>query len=194
MGVRQAIHSLENSDLVLLILDANEPLSAQDKHLTGLINERRKSLIIIVNKWDLFKEEGETAQENFFQKISSHFPFLSYAPVIFASAKTGWRVHKIFDLIKEVFLNRSKTIEEGTLSDFMRKLVRLHLPTKGRGVRHPRIYSLKQIATAPPTFQVTIKQKTSLHESYLKFIENHLRDDFHLLGTPVIVYAKKIKI
>lgn len=194
MGVQQAIHSLENSDLSLLVLDVSEPFSVQDRHLAGLVGEKHKGLIIILNKWDLIKDRDEKMQQKFIDSVYYHFPFLRFAPILFVSAKTHLKVQKIFDLIVTTYQNRFKTIDEETLSEFMKKLIRLHLPTRGKGVRHPRIYSLKQVDTAPPTFQVTIKQKTSLHESYLKFIENHLREEFGFAGTPVVVYAKKIRI
>lgn len=194
MGVQQATHSLENSDLSLLVLDVSEPFSVQDRHLAGLVGEKHKGLIIILNKWDLIKDRDETMQQKFIDSVYYHFPFLRFAPILFVSAKTHLKVQKIFDLIVTIYQNRFKTIDEKTLSEFMKKLIRLHLPTRGKGVRHPKIYSLKQVDTAPPTFQVTIKQKTSLHESYLKFIENHLREEFGFAGTPVVVYAKKVRI
>lgn len=194
MGVGQAVHSLQNSDLALLVLDASEPFKAQDKQLVGLIADRHKGLIIIVNKWDLVEDRGEENRARFLEEIFYYFPFLRYAPVLFVSAKTHLKVHQMFKLIKEINQSSLKTIEESTLRDFMKKIIRIHRPARGKGVRHPRISSLKQIDTAPPTFQVTIKQKTSLHESYLKFIENQLRQEFGFEGTPVIVYAKKVKI
>lgn len=193
MGVDQAVRSLQNSDLALLILDASEPFKSQDKQLVGLIAERHKGLVIIMNKWDLIKDQGEESRGRFLEEIFYYFPFLRYAPVLFVSAKTHLKVHQIFDLIKKIYQNSLKTIEEEKLRDFMKKVIKIHRPARGKGVRHPKIYSLKQIDTAPPTFQVAIKQKTSLHESYLRFIENQLRKEFGFEGTPVVVYAKKIK-
>ncbi|MEK7189618.1 MAG: ribosome-associated GTPase EngA, partial [Patescibacteria group bacterium] len=143
--------------------------------------------------FDLFQDQGEEAEEKIRRDFAQTFPFLAYAPIVFASAKTHWRVHKVFEMIRKVMLGRGKTIEEPVLADLMKRLIHHRLPTKGKGVRHPHIYSLKQVAADPPTFQVTIKQKTSLHESYLRFIENQLRMEFNLIGTPVVVYANKIK-
>ena len=158
---------------------------------TGLT--KAKSLIIVINKFDLFQDQDEEAEEKIRRDFAQTFPFLAYAPIVFVSAKTHWRVHKVFEMIRKVMLGRGKTIEEPILADLMKRLIHHRLPTKGKGVRHPHIYSLKQVAVDPPTFQVTIKQKTSLHESYLRFIENQLRMEFNLIGTPVVVYANKIK-
>ncbi len=194
MGAGQAIQGVAQADAVLLVLDAVEPFSDQDKHLVNLISEKKRGLIIIVNKWDLFQDGGEEAQDAFLDDLNSYFSFLSFAPVLFISAKTHWRIQKIFNLIKEVAANRQKVIEQKNLDEFLKKITRFHKPTRGHGVRHPNIYSLQQVATAPPTFQVAIKQKTSLHESYLKFMGKQLRQEFDFKGTPVVVYAKKIKV
>lgn len=193
MSARQTESGLRHTDLVLLVLDASEPFTSQDKHLSMLVKESQKSLIIIINKFDLFQDQGEEAEEKIKRDFIQMFPFLAYAPILFVSAKTHWRVHKIFEMIKKVMAGRGQVIEESVLADLMKRLIHHRLPTKGKGVRHPQIYSLKQMASAPPTFQVTVKQKTSLHESYLRFIENQLRAEFDFIGTPVVVYAKKIK-
>lgn len=193
MSARQTESGLRHTDLVLLVLDASEPFTGQDKHLSMLVKESQKGLIIIINKFDLFQDHGEEAEEKIRRDFAQTFPFLAYAPIVFVSAKTHWRVHKVFEMIRKVMVGRGQVIEESVLADLMKRLIHHRLPTKGKGVRHPRIYSLKQVDVSPPTFQVTIKQKTSLHESYLRFIENQLRMEFNLIGTPVVVYAKKIK-
>ncbi|MBI5023227.1 MAG: ribosome biogenesis GTPase Der [Candidatus Magasanikbacteria bacterium] len=194
ISARQTESGLRHTDLVLLVLDASEPFAGQDKRLSMLVKESQKSLIIVINKFDLFQDQGEEAEEKIRRDFALTFPFLAYAPIVFVSAKTHWRVHKVFEMIRKVMLGRGKTIEESVLADLMKRLIHHRLPTKGKGVRHPHIYSLKQVAIDPPTFQVAIKQKTSLHESYLRFIENQLRAEFNLIGTPVVVYAKKINI
>lgn len=193
-GAGQAVQSLEKADLALLVLDATEPFSFQEKHLADLVYQKKKGLIIVINKWDLLKEQGEKAREYFVKAAPYYFPFLAFAPLAFISAKTHWRVAKIFDLIKEINASRRQVIGEKELEEFLKKTVKRHLPTKDKGVRHPKIYSLKQIDTAPPVFQLAVKQKTSLHQSYLKFIENRLRQEFGFIGTPLVIYAKKVKI
>jgi GTP-binding protein len=197
MGVNQTISTIMASDVVLLVLDIEEPFNAQDKNLINLIGKKHKGLIIIINKWDLVAEaeaSEEELREKFLEQVSDYFPFLKYTPIIFISAKTHLRVHKIFDLIKMVAANRQKQIGDDELRRFLLYLTRKHLPTRGKGARYPKIYSLKQIDVAPPTFEVAIKQKTSLQESYLKYIANELQKRYDFSGTPVIVYARKIKI
>ncbi len=197
MGVKQTVNSIMASDVVLLILDIEEPFNAQDKNLINLIGKKHKGLIIILNKWDLVAEaeaSEEELRDQFLEQVSGYFPFLRYTPIIFVSAKTHLRVHKIFELIKTVAANRERIIDEEELRKFLLYLTKKHLPTRGKGTRYPKIYSLRQIAAMPPTFEVTIKQKTSLQESYLKYIVNELHKNYDFSGTPVIVYARKIKV
>jgi len=193
-SVRQALHSLAHSDIVLLVLDPRTGLGTQDKHLAGLVAERQKALIIIINKWDLFLDQPEANRAKITRDLNFHFPFLNFAPVLFTSGQTGKNVEKIYELIKEVNAAYQKTIPQEELNKFMEVLIKRHRPTKGKGVRHPKIYSLTQVSVKPPTFKVTIKQKTSLHESYLRFIQNQLREEFDLIGVPVVVYAKKVRV
>lgn len=194
-GVAQAENSLGNSNLALLVLDANEPFTAQDKDIINMISEKsRKGLIIVVNKWDLIDDKYVELQNEVKERLYRYFPPLCFAPIIFVSGKTHQNVEKIFPLIKQVAANCKKKIDNRTLDDFLKKLIRYKTPLTGKGVRHPKIYALRQVDVEPPTFEVTIKQKTSLHDSYLRFMENKLREYFDLLGTPVVVYVRKIKV
>lgn len=191
-SVQQSLRSLEASDIAMLILDPIQGFSAHDRHLAGLINEKQKALIIIVNKWDLFTEKAEENREKTTADLNFQFPFLSFAPVLFVSAKTRLNTHKIYELIQEVDAAYKKVIPEEELRIFLERITKKRRPVKGKGVRHPKIYSLKQVSNKPPTFEIALKQKTSIHESYLRFIQNQLREEYDLIGTPVIVYAKKI--
>jgi len=194
-GAAQAEDSLLNSDLALLVLDANEPFTAQDKDIINLISEKgRKGLIIVVNKWDLIEDKYVELQNEVKERLYRFFPPLYFAPIVFVSAKTHQNVEKIFPLIKQIIANREKMIDNKTLDDFLKKLVRYKTPLMGKGVRHPKIYALRQVAVKPPTFEVTIKQKTSLHDSYLRYMENKLREYFDLSGTPAVVYVRKVKV
>lgn len=193
-GVGQAIHSIDNSDLTLLVLDSSEPFTTQDKHLIQLIGARHKGLIIIINKWDLIKEKTSDTQEIIRRQLFNLFPPLSFAPVIFVSALTRKNTSNLFESIDQVAENSKRFVEETELRRFMDYLVRRKLPTKGKGVRHPKIFALRQMGVKPPTFEVTIKQKTSLHENYLKFIENNLRRSFDFEGAPIVVYVRKVRV
>jgi len=193
-GVGQAIESVAKSDLSLLVLDAGEPFTTQDKHLIQMISSKKKGLIVIVNKWDLVTDKDTDTQVILKRQLFELFPPLSFAPVLFVSALTHKNVDDIYEQIEKATRNSRQIIDEKILTEFMKNSVRQHLPTVGRGVRHPYLYSFKQVDINPPTFEITIKQKTSLHESYLKFMENNLRREFDFSGTPVVVYVKKIKI
>lgn len=193
-GVNQANESITNSDLTLLVLDASEPFTTQDKHLIQLITEKRKGLIIVINKWDLVKDKTSDTPVIITKQLFSLFPPLSFAPVVFVSALSHKNVQDLFSLIDKVNSNLHRNLEETELRNFMESLVFRKLPTRGKGVRHPKIFALRQMAVQPPTFEVTIKQKTSLHESYLKFIQNNLRQAFDFEGAPIVVYVRKIRV
>lgn len=192
-SVQHTIASLLEADVCVLLLDATEPFSNQDQHLAGLIAAKQKGLIITVNKWDLIAGSSEEKKERFTRELGYHFPFLSYAPVVFLSAKTHERVHKLYGLIRAVNDARRKKIPQTRLNALLKRLVLRHKPVRGRGTRHPRILRFIQTATNPPTFEITIKQKTSIHSAYMRFIENAVREEFELIGTPVVVYAHKAR-
>lgn len=193
MGVNTAIETLERTDVVLFVLDATEPFSMQEKHLVNLIESRQCGVIIIVNKWDLIEDREQENRTAFIKAINRYYPFLTWAPIIFVSAKSGFRVHQIFDMIDVVANARRKVVDQEALEDWWKEVVRRHLPTRGKGTKHPQVLALKQVATEPPTFEVTIKYNTSLHQSYLNFLENELRETFEFVGTPAILYVRKYK-
>ncbi|HBW73646.1 MAG: GTPase Der [Candidatus Magasanikbacteria bacterium GW2011_GWA2_45_39] len=193
LSIKHTIASLLEAKVCILLLDATEPFSNQDQHLAGLIAEKQKGLIIAVNKWDLIPGAQEEKKEHFARELGYHFPFLRYAPVVFLSAKTHERVHKLYGLILAVHKARQMEIPQPRLNSFLKRLVLRHKPVRGRGTRHPRILRFIQTAIDPPTFEITIKQKTSVHPSYLRFMENALREQFELIGTPVVVYVHKAR-
>lgn len=193
LSITHTIASLLEAEVCILLLDATESFSNQDQHLAGLIADKQKGLVIAVNKWDLVPGTQEEKKEHFTRELGYHFPFLSYAPVIFLSAKTHERVHKLYGLIRAVSTARSTEIPQPRLNSFLKRLVLKHKPVRGRGTRHPRILRFIQTGTNPPTFEITIKQKTSVHPSYLRFMENALREQFELIGTPVVVYVHKAR-
>lgn len=193
LSIKHTITSLLEAEVCVLLLDATENFSNQDQHLAGLIAEKQKGLIIAVNKWDLVPGAQEEKKERYARELGYHFPFLSYAPVVFLSAKTHERVHKLYGLIRAVYDARAMEIPQPRLNSFLKRLVLKHKPVRGRGSRHPRILRFIQTGTHPPTFEITIKQKTSVHPSYLRFMENALREEFDLIGTPVVVYVHKAR-
>lgn len=192
MGVQKSIGTLKRSDIALLILDISQDLGSQDKRLAELISQSNKGLIIVANKVDLVK--SEEWHRTFTQYLHRYLPFLDWAPIIFVSALTSEKVHKIYDKILEVDESRKKIIDPKELETFIKELSRLHKPLKAKGVRHPYIFGIKQTRTEPPTFVIAIKEKTSVHESYLKFLSKKIRERFGFEGVPIIMETKHISI
>lgn len=203
-GVYQSLNSISDADINLFVLDASLPLSHQDKALAGLIEEKHKPLIIVANKWDLIEnntahlpahvQKEKDPETRFRSYLEHHFKYVGFAPIIFVSAKHKINVADLFPLIDEVNKARQLDVDPHELEAAFVKMIRRHLPTKGKGVRHPKIYSLKQIAVAPPVFEVAVRRKTDLHQSYLRYLEKQLRETFGFLGVPMVFYVKKVML
>lgn len=187
-GIEKSLKALKNSDIALLVIDINKEITHQDLKLVEEIVDRRKSFIIIANKWDLIEEKDT---KKFTEFIYSKMPFAHYAPLLFVSAKTKSKVHKIFDLALEIAEQRKIKLGDSQLNKFLLSVVKKHRPTKAKGTKHPRIYELKQVQSNPPKFEIRIGAKDTLHYSYLRFIENRLREKYGFLGTPITTYINK---
>ena len=181
-GIAKSLSALNKSDIALLVIDINEKITHQDAKLVEEIFDRRKSLIIIANKWDLI-EERDT--KKYTQYVYAQFPFAKFAPIQFTSALTGEKTKKILDLILEIREQREKKLGDSQLNKFLVGIVKRHKPAKAKVTKHPRIYELKQIHTNPPKFEIRIGPKDTLHFSYVRFIENRLREKYGFLGTPI---------
>jgi len=192
-GIRKSIQSIEESDLILLTLDGNDPISSQDLQLGGLIERRSKSVIILINKWDLSEDNSQTRRSEVEKMVRSHFPHLDFAPIMFVSGMTGYRVHDIFPMIMSVAQARKTEIPERVLEKFMDEIQKVHRPSRGKGTRHPKIMGFKQVNSDPPIFDLQIKYRTSIHRSYIHFIENRLRDRFDFTGTPIVIKMTKMR-
>lgn len=189
-GIEKSLKALKESDIALLVLDINKNITHQDLKLIQEITDRKKSFIIIANKWDLIEEKDT---KKFTEYIYTRMPFAKYAPIQFTSALTKSKINKILDLVLEIKKQREKKLGDSQLNKFLNKLVKIHKPPKAKGIKPPRIYELKQVRTNPPKFQVRIGPKDTLDNSYLRFIENRLREKYGFLGTPITIYANKGK-
>ncbi len=187
-GIEKSLKSLNQSDIALLVIDINKEITQQELKIMDEIIERQKSLIIIANKWDLVEERNT---KKYTEYIYSKIPFATFAPIQFTSALTGEKVKKIMDLILEIDESRKIKISDSVLNKFLNKIVKIHKPPKASGTKKPRIYQLKQVNSNPPIFEIRIGAKDTLHYSYLRFIENRLREKFGFLGTPINVYIDK---
>ncbi|MBI5728665.1 MAG: ribosome biogenesis GTPase Der [Candidatus Magasanikbacteria bacterium] len=193
LGIGKSIATINKSDIVLLVLDATEPISDQDQQLAGLLREHTRSVIIVVNKWDKADDNSDEFRNNVKKDIYVAFPHLSFAPIVFVSALSQYRVHQIFPLINQAWAGRQIVVDEVTLTDFLKRTVKKHLPTKDRGVRHPRVVAIHQLGYNPPMFEMIIKSNTSLHISYVHFIERHLREEFGFFASPIVMKLSKLK-
>ncbi|PKM91145.1 ribosome biogenesis GTPase Der [Candidatus Falkowbacteria bacterium HGW-Falkowbacteria-1] len=189
-GIIKSLKSLREADIILLVIDINDEITRQDSKLIEEIMNQGKSFIIVANKWDLIEDRST---KYWTREININFPFIVWAPIVFVSALKGEKVDKIFDLVLRIDAARKIKISDTGLSRFLAKMIKKHKPTKGRGVKHPRIYSLRQTWTNPPKFEVRIGSQEDLHDSYLRFLENRLREDFDFFGSPVRVSVKKNK-
>ena len=136
-------------------------------------------------------EERDT--KKWAREINISLPFIRWAPIVFVSALSGEKTNKIFDLILKINEARQMEINETALSRFLEKMVKVHRPSKGKGVKHPRVYSLRQCWVNPPRFEVKIGSEEDLHKSYLRFLENRIRENFGFFGTPIKVGIKQKK-
>ena len=193
IGIGKSIATISKSDIVLLVLDATEPITDQDQQLAGLLREHTRSVIIVVNKWDTADDNDDAFRNEVKDSLYKSFPHLDFAPIVFVSAKTGYRVHQIFPLIKQAWDARQIVIDDEVVDQFLQKLVRFKLPTRGKGTRHPKIYALRQLGYNPPMFEIVIKPKTSLHMSYVHYIENRLREEFGFFAAPIVMKLSKFK-
>lgn len=170
------------------MLDISDSLTHQDSKLVEEIVKRKKSLILIANKWDLIEEKDTKIFTN---KIYSHLPFIMWAPIHFTSALTGAKTKKILDLIIDISQERNKEVAQGTLNTLLKRIVKIHRPAKAKGVKHPRIYAITQTMANPPEFTIRIGIKDNLHFSYIRFIENRIREKFNFLATPITMKILK---
>ncbi len=182
IGIGKSLHALDKADIALLVIDISEPMTHQDAKIAGEAINRHKSIIIIANKWDKMEEKNT---KKWTEEIYHEFSFLNWAPIQFISAKTGMKVNKIMDLSLKIAEARKIEISDSQLQKFLSKIVKIHLPAKGKGLKAPRIYEFTQNRSNPPMFSIRIGSKDNLHFSYVRFMENRLREKYGFIGTPI---------
>jgi GTP-binding protein len=192
-GIMKSIESVDNSDVVLLILDIHEPFSVQDRQLGGLLERHGKSVIIIINKWDLVEDNSQENRTKTVEMVKGYFPHLKFAHIVFTSGLNSYGVHKIIPAILRTAKARKTEIETDELMDFLKQMVKQKLPSKDKGTRHPELKGFRQIGSNPPIFELFVKHKTSLHRSYLNYLENRLREKYDFIGTPIVIKLTKLK-
>ncbi len=179
--------ALSRADVAVLVIDATDDPRKQDKILAGLLMDAKKGLIIVVNKWDLIPNKDTKTADEFAVLIKQSLPFLSWAPILFTSAKDGLRVDDILTLAFRIKQERERIIEDNALSKFFKQAIAIQPPRAASGPKQPYIATIIQTRTNPPTFVFTVRgTQISIHDSWMRFFENRLRDKFGFLGTAMV--------
>lgn len=182
-SVVRSLSAVDRSDVVLILIDAEEGVTEQDTKIAGYAHEQGKASIIVVNKWDLVEKDSNTMAK-FRADVEKGLVYMTYAPVAFTSALTGARIGKLFDLIKYVNMQHAMRISTGVLNDILNEAVSKVQPPSDKG-RRLKIMYITQASTKPPTFVLFVNDKELAHYSYVRYIENQIRSSFGLEGTPI---------
>ena len=188
-SVMRSLLAIERADVCILLLDAKEGVSAQDAKIAGEAHEAGKGIIIVVNKWDEIEKDNNTI-ENYKKEVYDKLSYLSYAPIIFISAKTGQRVNKLFEIINMVASQNALRVSTSVLNEVLSEAVTiLHTPTDKR--KSLKIFYITQASTKTPTFVVFVNDKDLFHFSYERYLLNQIRKEFGLTGTPVRMIVRE---
>lgn len=188
-SVMRSEKAIERCDVVALVIDAYEGITAQDQHIAGLALEYAKGVILVFNKWDkvLAKPgiDGNTIMNRYMDYIQKTFNFLSYAMPIFTSAIDGKRIDNILETAYRIRQERLKRVKTSTFNDFIEEMVYRHPPTGNRKSHKPKIYYGSQVEIDPPKFLLSVNNATHFHFSYARYLENKIRENFGFEGTPI---------
>jgi len=187
----RALSAIERSEIVMLVIDAEQGITEQDKHVVGYAVELNKAVILVVNKWDLIPR-SQTAMSDFTKKIRKEFKFLEYAPVIYVSAKDKSRIDTVFQALDTVYEAYGRRIQTSVLNDILQDAQIMNPAPLFEGGRL-RIYFANQVDARPPTFVLFVNRPKYAHFSYLRYIENRLRESFSFDGTPIKIILRERK-
>ena len=183
-ALMRAMRAIDDSDVVCVVLNAEEGIREIDKHIAGYAHEAGCGVIIVVNKWDTLKEKDHRTMTDFTNLIRQEFQYLSYAPIIFVSAKTKQRLNQLPGLIEEVNAHHKRRIQSSVLNNVLMDAIAAN-PTPTQNGKRLRIYYGTQVATAPPTFVIFVNDPELMHFSYQRYLENQIRQAFDFSGTPI---------
>ena len=189
-AVDRAIRSIRDCDVALLVIDATEGISDQDKKISSIITESGKGLIIAINKWDLIEDKKANTINQFDKKLANDIPFLEFAPKIYISAKTKQRLNQIFDKSSEVYAQCTKRVSTGLLNKVVKELYALNPPSSVKGKKLKLLYAT-QAGVQPPTFVLFANNGDLLKDHYKRYIENKLREAFGFFGTPIRINVRE---
>ena len=180
-SIIRTVTAVERADVVLMVIDAKEGVTEQDAKIAGIAHERGKGIIIVVNKWDAIDKTDKTIYE-YTNKIKTVLSFIPYAEFVFVSALTGQRMNKLFEMIDMVRENQTLRIATGVLNEILAEAVALQQPPSDKGKRL-KLYYMTQVAVKPPTFVIFVNDKELMHFSYVRYLENRIRESFGFKGT-----------
>ena len=186
-SVLRSMKAIERCNVCVLVINAEEGIIEHDKHIASYALDAGKPLVLVVNKWDTVKDKNDIS--SYTKLVRSEFQFLSYVPIVFLSAKTKKRIHTLMPEIKKVYENSRKEIKTSILNDVIRDAVMLNAPPSYKGKRL-KIYFVNQSGTMPPKFTFNVNSKGLVHFSYERYLENKIRENFDLEGTPIIIQFK----
>jgi len=190
-SIIRAVAAVERCDVAIIMIDATEGVTEQDAKIAGIAHDRGKGIIIAVNKWDAIEKDNNTVKEHT-QDIRDVLSFMPYAEILFISAKSGQRLHKIFETIDVVIENNSMRVATGVLNEIVAEAVAMQQPPTDKGKRL-KIYYVTQVSVKPPTFVVFVNDKNLMHFSYTRYLENRIRDTFGFKGTALKFITRERK-
>ncbi len=190
-SVVKARAAIDRANVCLIMIDAKEGVTEQDERIAGYAHEAGKGVIIVVNKWDSIEKETGTL-EKYKKHVRQKLAYMTYAPIMFISALSGQRVEKLFPLINEVDEQNKTRVSTSLLNDVINEAITITQPPTDRGKRL-KIYYVTQVKTRPPTFVIFVNNKELMHYSYVRYLENHIRKTFGLMGTPIVMITREKK-
>lgn len=188
-SIMRTLLAIERSDVCLMMIDANEGVTDQDAKIAGEAHEAGKGIILVVNKWDEIEKDNNTT-EKFKKEIYNRLSYLTYAPIIFISAKTGQRVNKLYELINNVASQNAMRVPTSVLNQVLNEAIALVQPPTDKGKRL-KIFYMTQPSTKPPTFVAFVNDKELFHFSYQRYLINQLRKEFGMQGTPIRLITRE---
>lgn len=180
-SIIRTVTAVERADVVVLVIDASEGITEQDAKIAGIAHERGRGVIIVVNKWDLVEKDNKTVKE-YTGNVREILSYMPYAEILFISAETGQRMHRLFESIEIVIQNQNLRIATGVLNEIMMEATALQQPPSDKGKRL-KLYYITQVSVKPPTFVIFVNNKELMHYSYTRYIENKIREAFGFSGT-----------
>ena len=190
-SIIRTVTAVERADVVLMVIDAVEGVTEQDAKIAGIAHERGKGIIIAVNKWDAIEKNDKTMRE-YESKVRQILSFMPYAEIMYVSAKTGQRLHKLYDMIDMVIANQTLRVATGVLNEIMTEAVAMQQPPSDKGKRL-KLYYITQVAVKPPTFVIFVNDKELMHFSYTRYLENKIREAFGFRGTSLKFFIRERK-